>query len=80
MRGPRPTIDAAGVYGERMRRLWLIAGIVLVSAGAVWTLQGAGFLKGSFMTGARMWFWIGIACIVAGIVLMSRATRTRRKG
>ena len=53
-----------------MRRIAVVLGIGLIAAGAVWTFQGYGTLKGSFMTGSRMWLWIGIACIVAGLVVL----------
>jgi len=43
-----------------------ISGAVLLAAGSVWTFQGIGALKGSFMTGEPVWLWIGLACIVTG--------------
>jgi hypothetical protein len=46
-----------------MRWIAVVLGVGLILAGAVWTFQGYGTLKGSFMTGSRMWLWIGIACI-----------------
>ena len=39
---------------------------MLLAAGSVWTFQGIGALKGSFMTGEPVWLWIGLACIVTG--------------
>jgi hypothetical protein len=48
-----------------MRWIAVVLGVGLILAGAVWTFQGYGTLKGSFMTSSRMWFWIGIACVVA---------------
>jgi hypothetical protein len=53
-----------------MRWIAVVLGIGLIAAGAVWTFQGVGTLKGSFMTGSRMWLWIGIACIVVGVVVL----------
>jgi hypothetical protein len=53
-----------------MRWIAVVFGIGLIAAGAVWTFQGVGTLKGSFMTGSRMWLWIGIACIVVGVVVL----------
>ena len=53
-----------------MRWIAVVLGVGLIVAGAVWTVQGYGTLKGSFMTGSRMWLWIGIACIVVGAVVL----------
>ena len=53
-----------------MRWIAVVLGVGLIVAGAVWTFQGYGTLKGSFMTGSRMWLWIGIACIVVGVVVL----------
>lgn len=53
-----------------MRWIAVVLGVGLILAGAVWTFQGYGTLKGSFMTGSRMWLWIGIACIVVGAVVL----------
>jgi hypothetical protein len=53
-----------------MRSASLILGALLIVVGAVWTVQGVGTLKGSFMTGSRVWMWIGIACVCAGIAVL----------
>ena len=53
-----------------MRFLGLVIGALMVVVGAVWTIQGRGTLKGSFMTGSHMWMWIGIACVVAGVLIL----------
>ena len=53
-------------------------GVVLVLVGAVWTLQGANLLGGSFMTGSRQWLVIGLVVLVAGAALLVRAVRARR--
>lgn len=50
-------------------------GALLVLVGAVWTLQGANLLGGSFMTGSRLWLVIGLAAVVAGVVLLVRSRR-----
>ncbi len=55
-------------------------GGVLLLIGAVWTLQGAGVLPGSFMTGDRLWLVIGLVCVVAGAALLWRAVRGRSSG
>lgn len=53
-----------------MRWIAVVLGVGLIFAGAVWTFQGYGTLKGSFMTGSHMWLWIGITCIVVGAVVL----------
>jgi hypothetical protein len=39
--------------------------------------QGLGYVKGSFMTGQMLWFWVGLACVIgAGILAgLRRAIR-----
>lgn len=59
------------------RTLGPLLGALLVLVGAVWTLQGAGVLPGSFMTGSRFWLVVGLVCLVAGAVLLWRAIRGR---
>ncbi|MEU8382718.1 hypothetical protein [Streptosporangium sp. NPDC048865] len=62
-------------------RTWLPAGIgvLLVLAGGLWTLQGLGHVGGSFMSGAREWFWIGLATLAVGIVLVFVSARGRSR-
>jgi hypothetical protein len=55
-----------------------VLGVLLLLVGAVWTLQGANLLGGSFMSGSRMWLVIGLVALVAGAVLLVRAVRARR--
>ncbi|WP_440098277.1 hypothetical protein [Streptosporangium sp. H16] len=50
-------------------------GVLLVLAGGLWALQGLGYVGGSSMSGAREWFWIGLATIVVGLVLAVSAFR-----
>ena len=57
--------------------LRMIAGVVLVLLGGLWTLQGFGIVGGSFMTGSTMWLVIGLVVLAAGIALLARR-RTRR--
>lgn len=58
---------------------WLVValGVILVLIGAVWTLQGANLLAGSFMTGSRTWLVIGLIVVVAGVALLLRSLRPR---
>jgi uncharacterized membrane protein len=48
----------------------IIVPVVFIALGALWSLQGAGLLGGSFMTGDRTWLTIGIVMIVVGLVLL----------
>ncbi|GAA3235831.1 hypothetical protein GCM10017691_33530 [Pseudonocardia petroleophila] len=54
-----------------------VLGVLLLLIGAVWTLQGANVLPGSFMTGSRFWLVVGLVCLVAGAVLLYRVVRQR---
>jgi hypothetical protein len=44
-----------------------ILSLILLAIGAVWSLQGAGFVGGSFMTGQSQWLYIGLATILVGL-------------
>ena len=52
-------------------------GVLLLLVGAVWIGQGLGYIKGSFMTGAMQWFWIGLVCAVVGAGLLIFSARRR---
>lgn len=60
-------------------RFWLPAGlgVVAVLIGAVWTLQGLGYVGGSAMTDERMWAVIGPIVGLAGLVLLGVSYRNR---
>ena len=60
------------------RWITLACGVVLVLVGAVWVLQGVGVLTGSFMTGQKLWFLIGLVAFLVGVVLVS-ATAFRKR-
>jgi uncharacterized membrane protein HdeD (DUF308 family) len=60
------------------RWITFAVGVVLVLVGAVWVLQGLGVITGSFMTGQKLWFLIGLVAFLVGIVLVA-ANLTRRK-
>ena len=53
----------------------LIVGAIAILVGAVWILQGAGVLPGSFMTGQRMWLYIGIIVAIVGVALAYNGIR-----
>jgi LPXTG-motif cell wall-anchored protein len=52
-----------------------VGGVVVILVGALWVGQGLGYLPGSFMTGDRTWFWIGLACVLAGLALLFASRR-----
>ena len=55
----------------------VVFGVLLVLIGAVWIGQGLGYIKGSFMTGAMQWFWIGLVCALVGAGLLVYSARRR---
>lgn len=60
------------------RVLLVTAGALIAIAGIVWTLQGLGYVTGSFMTGATLWAIIGPITVVAGLAVIA-AGMLRRK-
>jgi hypothetical protein len=50
----------------------LVLGGLCLLVGVVWTLQGAGILLGSFMTGSRFWLVMGIVLDAGGFYLVYR--------
>ena len=63
-----------------MRQIVLVViGAAAAVAGVVWTLQGLGYVGGSFMSGATMWAVIGPLVALAGLVLITLGLRGRRR-
>jgi hypothetical protein len=60
-----------------MRWFLTAVGVLLTLVGGVWICQGAGFLKGSFMTGSSKWLLIGVVCVVIGLPVAFRGLRPR---
>ena len=54
-----------------------IGGLIGIT-GIVWTLQGLGYVTGSFMTGATLWAVIGPVAAVAGLALIAFGLLRRR--
>ena len=61
------------------RSLRLVAGVLMVLLGGLWTLQGFGVVGGSFMTGSTTWLVIGLVVLFAGIALLSRRGRPAQR-
>ena len=59
------------------RTVILIIGGLAVLVGGVWIGQGAGLIKGSFMTGSPTWLAIRLLCFVIGVFLIFLAVRRR---
>jgi len=53
-------------------------GALIAIAGIVFTLQGLGYVTGSFMTGASLWTIIGPVIALAGLILIGFGLLSRR--
>ena len=63
-----------------MKQVLLVAiGVAAAVAGIIWTLQGLGYIGGSFMSGVTVWAVIGPLVALAGLVLLVIAGRARRR-
>ena len=63
-----------------MRQILFVAiGIAAALAGLIWTLQGLGYVGGSFMSGATVWAVIGPVVTLAGLLLIVVGLRTRHR-
>jgi predicted permease len=54
-------------------------GLLAVVVGAVWTLQGLGYVGGSVMTGKTLWAVIGPVVVLVGLVFLGVGLRARRR-
>jgi hypothetical protein len=63
-----------------MRQIALVViGLAAALAGLVWTLQGLGYVGGSFMSGATVWAVIGPIVALVGLLLITLGLRRRRR-
>ena len=63
-----------------MRQIVLVViGVAAALVGLVFTLQGLGYVGGSFMSGAAVWAVIGPLIVLAGLVLITLGLRGRRR-
>ena len=60
------------------RVLLVAAGALIAIAGIIFTLQGLGYVGGSFMTGATAWAIIGPVIALAGLGLIAAGLLRRR--
>jgi hypothetical protein len=60
-----------------MRWVWIILGVLLILAGAVWTLQGLNVLGGSAMSGDTTWAIVGPIVLVVGLIALLGGARRR---
>jgi hypothetical protein len=51
----------------------VVLAVIMLLVGAVFTGQGLGYIKGSFMTGDMHWFWVGIGLVAAALLLGAAA-------
>ena len=58
-----------------MRPLGIALGVLMLVTGAIWTLQGLGYLEGSAMTDQSIWAVIGPILAGFGVGLVIVAAR-----
>ncbi|MFI7607240.1 hypothetical protein ACIBTV_19155 [Micromonospora sp. NPDC049366] len=57
----------------------LTLGLLALVIGAVWTVQGLGFVDGSVMSDERIWVVVGPVVALAGLVVLWLGLRARRR-
>jgi len=53
------------------RTTLITVGLIALILGGIWTGQGMNLIPGSFMTGSRMWLFIGLIVSIVGIILIA---------
>jgi hypothetical protein len=70
-----------GVVNNRVVRIvMIVVGVIALLIGIVFGGQGLGVIPGSFMTGDRTWFYIGLGVAFVGVVLLLIALRRPKSG
>ncbi|MGW5670300.1 hypothetical protein [Micromonospora sp. NPDC003776] len=57
----------------------LTMGLLAVVLGALWTVQGLGYVDGSVMSGRRVWAVVGPVVVLIGLVALWYGMRARRR-
>ncbi len=55
-------------------------GVILLLAGATFSLQGANYLGGSAMSGSSFWLYAGVVIALLGVVLLAVAFTRNSRG
>lgn len=58
--------------------MFIGVGAVLILLGAIWTLQGLGYIGGSVMSGVTLWAVIGPIVVLVGLVTALLGIRSRK--
>jgi hypothetical protein len=53
----------------------VVLGAVVALLGLLFAGQGLNLVPGSFMTGDRTWFWVGLVLVVVGVGLVVAGLR-----
>ena len=61
------------------RPAWVLVGGVVAVLGLLFTLQGAGVISGSAMSGTTFWTVAGPIIIVIGLIVAAAGFRARRQ-
>jgi hypothetical protein len=69
-----------GYMSRAVRTVMIVIGVVALLVGIVWGGQGLGVIPGSFMTGDRTWFYIGLGVAFVGLVLLLIGLRRPKAG
>ncbi|TLZ84765.1 MAG: hypothetical protein E6K02_10015 [Methanobacteriota archaeon] len=61
-----------------MRIVFVVFGVLVLLAGTVFALQGAGYIPGSFMSNNPPWIWIGSITAIVGLAILAFGIRSSR--
>jgi hypothetical protein len=61
--------------GRHVHWIRLVGGLLWLTFGLLWMLQGAGLLPAGAMSGQRMWIAIGVAVALFGLWLIRLGLR-----
>lgn len=64
--------------GNGVRTVFVTLGAVTALFGLLFGGQGLNLIPGSFMTGNRTWFWVGLVLVVVGALLLVAGLRRGR--